>query len=217
MLFRSNLSLNTGYQATRNDSLIYLFRVRMWLRANLLDNLKKPINDSTRKILDFERRYTLEIDKIIYEPAENCYLLFEEINKLVAKKNYYDETCLKFTRDLVKISAATMSDMDAVKMRVIGQAKIDYCWHSENYPKVVGSGKGLAFIRRKQKTIRLCIVHENYTELLRHKAIDAEWKRRYNKFTKMTRQNQRQLILVNKAVRKERKIVERAIKKRLKK
>ena len=131
-----------------------------------------------------------------------------------SKNNAYDQS-VKLKMELVKIGALTQGDFDTYKKELEAEGWKDYCWLSNNYGKLRMLNGGLYGLKEKQQLILSWLSKERWVER-RHRyfPIEQEWKRRYNKYNGIAKNNKRLTRWKTNSVKKERRPVEKREKQR---
>jgi hypothetical protein len=185
-----SISLNVWPQAREFDTLFYFFGMRMYMRAGLLDNYKKPVEDMRIKIIEQEFNANNSLDFLLYKPGLSAAALYRTIHKLIRRKNKLMQNCITYERDLVKIEKNPMSDLEEFKAEVLISLKNDYCWLETSLPFVISSNMGFDFLRWQQKEVDLIIPAENDLEKDRTYMVYDILKRRYRKCNNIVDSNQ---------------------------
>jgi len=188
----NRLALNVWQQRYVYDSLHAPIALGTQLRYRGQDNYKKIIADLRRHLVFHERNFEAVVQQQIFDPADSCARLFNQVAYLVKWKNAFQKECLGYKRELIKANAMGTDELARYKDEVLKDRRKDRCWLYAMYPKIYASERGFDFMVFHQYELLGVIDAENAAERARHsKIVMPELKRRFKKHMSMNVHNQR--------------------------
>lgn len=188
------LSAGIWQKVNEQDSLLKIFKISSFLRASLLDNYKKNVVETRRRISSTEALIAAGIDSSLNKPAKHILTNAETILNTIDRRNTVSENCYKVMLLLIGFGELDAKTLDELRGVIYNQNTADFCWLKGgklNYLKHLFVG--FNSLKKSQTAIAAQIRLENRDETVRSKFVMVEHTVRMKKHMRILKYRRRHL------------------------